>query len=92
MLDELPLSRCGVRELGECAGGGMVSSPVSAGCLLRHHLKACLDPLVQRVPPSLQKQIVGGFKELLRSLTRFQLFEGMDSLQLSCSLPGTSLR
>lgn len=39
----------------------MVSAPssVSAVCLLRHHLKACVDPSMQHVLLSRQNQLVG---------------------------------
>lgn len=40
------------------AGDGMVFAPssVAAGCLLRHHLKACMDPSLQHVLLLLQNQ------------------------------------
>lgn len=63
----LPLSRCGKR-----AGGTMVSSySVSTGSLLRHHLKAGVDPSMQHILPSLQNWIVGVFKEWLHSVAHF---------------------
>lgn len=57
----------------------MVSAPsssLSAGCLLRHHPEACTDPSMQRVLLSLQKRVVGVFKERLHSVTHFSSLKG----------------